>query len=167
MRLHRASNFPCRRAKREFQRDRARIYCFDARAREMMIHKAARRRSYRLNRQPNRPSGLLRRRASGIGTSQSRIPCHSCPESHLDHGARPALLSNDQYSENCNSSETRYSAWLTVIQGTRLLLLHFEGHRLLKHRRVCSDLDERAKSRVWHVSAGIRPPFSCLATEIG
>jgi len=55
-----------------------------------------------------------------------------------------------------------------VIQGTRrLLLLHFEGHRLLKHRRVCSDLDERAKSRVWHVSAGIRPPFSCLATEIG
>jgi hypothetical protein len=65
----------------------------------MMIHKAARRRSYRLIGQPNRPSGLLRRRAFGIGTSQSRIPCHSCPESHLDHGARPALLSNDQYSE--------------------------------------------------------------------
>ncbi len=65
--------FPRRPAKREFQRDRARIYCFGARAREMMIHKAARRRSHRLNRQPNRPSGLLRRRASGIGTSQSRI----------------------------------------------------------------------------------------------
>jgi hypothetical protein len=39
MRLHRASNFPCRRAKREFQRDRARIYCFDARAREVMKYK--------------------------------------------------------------------------------------------------------------------------------
>jgi hypothetical protein len=99
MRLHRASNLPCRRAKREFQRNRARIYCFGARAREMMIHKAARRRSYRLIGQPNRPSDLLRRRAFGLGTSQSCIPCHSCPESHLDHGARPALLSNDQYSE--------------------------------------------------------------------
>jgi hypothetical protein len=172
MRLHRASNFPCRRAKHEFQRNRARIYCFPAGTREMMIHKAARRRSCRLNRQPNRPSGLSRRRrAFRIGTSQSRTPCHSCPGSQIGRGARPVLLSSDQYSDIAMLVRRNTALGLQSVRHIgqkKPASLAFEGHRLLKHPRMCSDLDERVKSRVWRVSGGISPPplFCCLATEI-